>query len=198
MTNYLLQHFGKEAAILHAIDIDGVTRLLVVGDPDNGFYEWAIERNGKAEQHSRLEYTISFAALRDGLIEVWSLPRDAKLPADHEAIMALRKMVDAQEKDDYVSREEQLRFEGRALQNAIAILDKHGAGSFFLRGHTCDTTDEDRPLLCGCDNAADGPAEDKRRSDAYPKLVDALRHFASHRVGDYAYARAILKELGEE
>ena len=89
-----LRYSGPTLAILHAIDIDGVTRVLVVGDPANGAYEWAIERNGKIEKHSDVGYGISFVALRDGLIQYWDLPHDAPLPPDHEVLLALRSLIE--------------------------------------------------------------------------------------------------------
>lgn len=57
----------NECRIIHEHDCMG-TRLLIVGDPDNGGYEWAILREGKVESHSNDGYGISEVALRDGLI----------------------------------------------------------------------------------------------------------------------------------
>lgn len=63
--------FGREAKIIHAFELDHEARVLVVGDPDNGVYEWAYERNGKIEEHSDLDYGNVAGALRDGLMKVW-------------------------------------------------------------------------------------------------------------------------------
>ncbi len=67
--------YSRAIAILHAVDIDADTRVIVFGDPDNGSYEWGIERKGKIEQHSDVGYGNLPAALRDGLMTAWP-PRD--------------------------------------------------------------------------------------------------------------------------
>lgn len=46
----------------------------VVGDPDNGAYEWVLVKDGQAERHSDFGYGQSSIALRDGLIAVHGLP----------------------------------------------------------------------------------------------------------------------------
>lgn len=56
--------------IIHEHECMG-TRMLVVGDPDNGGYEWVILISGKVADHSNDGYGISEVALRDGLIEAF-------------------------------------------------------------------------------------------------------------------------------
>lgn len=60
----------SECRIIHEHDCMG-TRLLIVGDPDCGGYEWVILISGKVESHSNDGYGISEVALRDGLIEAF-------------------------------------------------------------------------------------------------------------------------------
>ncbi|WP_397384719.1 hypothetical protein [Prosthecobacter sp.] len=60
----------SECRIIHEHNCMG-TRLLVVGDPDNGCYEWVIITSSKVAAHSNDGYGISEVALRDGLIEAF-------------------------------------------------------------------------------------------------------------------------------
>ncbi len=72
--------YGNAVAILHAVDIDADTRLIVFGDPEMGGYEWGIERKGKVEQHSDVGYGNLPAALRDGLMTAWPPADDGLTP----------------------------------------------------------------------------------------------------------------------
>lgn len=60
----------SECRIIHEHSCMG-TRLLIVGDPDCGGYEWVILISGKVAAHSNDGYGISEVALRDGLIEAF-------------------------------------------------------------------------------------------------------------------------------
>jgi len=60
----------SDCRIIHEHDCMG-TRLLIVGDPDCGCYEWVIIISGKVESHSNDGYGISEVALRDGLISAF-------------------------------------------------------------------------------------------------------------------------------
>jgi hypothetical protein len=66
--------YSEAIAILRTLDVDHDIRILVIGDPDNGAYEWAIERSGNIERHSDAGYGIADVALRDGLIAYYGLP----------------------------------------------------------------------------------------------------------------------------
>lgn len=79
MTSLRLR-YSKAVAIIHAIDIDADTRVIVFGDPENGGYEWGIERKGKVEQHSDVGYGNVPAALRDGLMTAWPPMDDGLTP----------------------------------------------------------------------------------------------------------------------
>lgn len=59
--------------ILHEIWLCDGHVLFVVGDPDNGSYEWVIQHGAELE-HSNCGYSIPFVALRDGLIAYWGSP----------------------------------------------------------------------------------------------------------------------------
>ncbi|MFZ2279288.1 MAG: hypothetical protein WAW39_15960 [Prosthecobacter sp.] len=60
----------SECRIIHERSCMG-TRLLIVGDPDCGGYEWVILISGEVVAHSNDGYGISEVALRDGLIEAF-------------------------------------------------------------------------------------------------------------------------------
>lgn len=72
--------YTKAVAIIHAIDIDTDTRVIVFGDPEMGGYEWGIERKGKVEEHSDVGYGNVPAALRDGLMTAWPPMDDGLTP----------------------------------------------------------------------------------------------------------------------
>lgn len=73
MTNLssLRMRHGVAVAIVHAVETEADTRVVVFGDPQNASYDWGIERKGKIEQHSDCAYGTPYAALRDGLIAYW-------------------------------------------------------------------------------------------------------------------------------
>jgi hypothetical protein len=48
----------------------------VVGDPDNGCYEWIIRTLEGVLEHSDCGYGMPSVALRDGLIAYYGLPED--------------------------------------------------------------------------------------------------------------------------
>lgn len=69
------------AFILHELEIDDGYFIRVIGDPDNGGYEWVIERPGPtpytkrpAIEFSNVGYGITEIALRDGMIAYYGLP----------------------------------------------------------------------------------------------------------------------------
>ena len=66
--------YSRAVAVIFDIDADESDHILVVGDPDNGGYEWCIERDGKVDAHSDKGYGIATIALRDGLIAYYGLP----------------------------------------------------------------------------------------------------------------------------
>lgn len=72
--NSLRLKYGRAVAIVHALEVDHVNRVLVVGDPDNGCYEWALEKNSAIQLHSDVAYGSPEVALRDGLIAFYGLP----------------------------------------------------------------------------------------------------------------------------
>jgi hypothetical protein len=99
-----------ECRIIHEHDCMG-DRLLVVGDPDNGCYEWVILTTGKVESHSDCGHGISEVALRDGLIAAFKdcFTEDAAAPAiatpalrtemEERARQILEKHLEPQESD---------------------------------------------------------------------------------------------------
>lgn len=56
--------------LLYRMPGDGVSDLIdVIGDPDNGAYEWVLRDSaGKIVKHSDCGYGSTVAAMRDGLI----------------------------------------------------------------------------------------------------------------------------------
>lgn len=62
---------------LHSVSVDMTRTLDVVGDPNNGSYEWLI-RNGEktVEAHSNCGYGSPDIALRDGLIYYHGVPTE--------------------------------------------------------------------------------------------------------------------------
>lgn len=72
--------YSDAIKILHAVDIDADTRVIVFGDPEMGSYEWGIEVKGKVEQHSNAGYGNLPGALRDGLMTAWPPMDDGLTP----------------------------------------------------------------------------------------------------------------------
>lgn len=56
----------SECRVIHENTL-GETKVLVVGDPDNGSYEWVVLVKGKVDSYSDCGFGISEIALRDGL-----------------------------------------------------------------------------------------------------------------------------------
>jgi hypothetical protein len=56
------------AEVLMSVDVDMDAELLIVGQPQNGSYEWVIVNHGAVERHSDCGYGMRSIALRDGLI----------------------------------------------------------------------------------------------------------------------------------
>lgn len=73
--NALRRRYGDTVSIIRALDVDDDVRVIVVGDPNNGSYDWGIERRGLVEQHSDVGYGIADVALRDGLIAYYGPPK---------------------------------------------------------------------------------------------------------------------------
>lgn len=71
-----LPHFKYtgESRVLMTIDVDMDADLLIVGQPENGAYEWVIVSHGKVEKHSDCGYGQVSIALRDGLIAYHGMP----------------------------------------------------------------------------------------------------------------------------
>lgn len=63
-------------SVLHHISLFEGCSISVVGDADNGAYEWLINDHGNIK-HSDCSYGESTVALRDGLIEMHGLPQTA-------------------------------------------------------------------------------------------------------------------------
>ena len=75
--------YSTPVCILHELEIEDGYFIRVIGDPDNGAYEWLIERpkptpytNRPAVEFSNCGYGISEVAFRDGLIAYYGLPND--------------------------------------------------------------------------------------------------------------------------
>lgn len=64
--------YTEPRCVLHELNMYG----LVVGDPENGTYEWALiaEDGRTVKRHSDKGYGIAAVALRDGLCEVLGSP----------------------------------------------------------------------------------------------------------------------------
>lgn len=60
--------------VFHELRIGHGTVLRVVGDPDNGGYEWVIESAGSELEFSDCAYGQSAVALCDGLIAIFGTP----------------------------------------------------------------------------------------------------------------------------
>jgi hypothetical protein len=60
--------YTGDAKVLMSVDVDMDAELLIVGQPENGAYEWVIVNHGAVERHSDCGYGQKSIALRDGLI----------------------------------------------------------------------------------------------------------------------------------
>lgn len=61
--------------VLDRVSLDRGESLEVIGDGDNGCYEWLIRKDGLVVEHSDCGYGRSILALRDGLL-VYFAERD--------------------------------------------------------------------------------------------------------------------------
>lgn len=61
-------HYTGDAEVLMSVDVDMDAEVVIVGQPQNGAYEWVIVNHGKVESHSDCGYGQRSIALRDGLI----------------------------------------------------------------------------------------------------------------------------------
>lgn len=61
--------YTNPVATVHSFEIFPRSFVRVIGDPDNGAYEWVIVECGKVTSHSDCAYGQSTIALRDGLTE---------------------------------------------------------------------------------------------------------------------------------
>lgn len=68
------------ARVLTSVDVDMDAEVVIVGQPENGAYEWVIVNHGKVEKHSDCGYGQKSIALRDGLIAFHGNPRDEAQP----------------------------------------------------------------------------------------------------------------------
>lgn len=92
----------SDCRIIHEHDCMGI-RLLIVGDPDCGGYEWVILTSGKVQSHSNDGYGISEVALRDGLIEAFKDCFTAKPnPAHKEALEKMHELLAAENSDHHL------------------------------------------------------------------------------------------------
>jgi hypothetical protein len=66
--------YTGDAKILMIVDVDMYAQLLIVGQPENGAYEWVIVVHDKVEGHSDVGYGQRSIALRDGLIAYHGAP----------------------------------------------------------------------------------------------------------------------------
>lgn len=64
------------ARILTSVDVDMDAEVVIVGQPENGAYEWVIVNHGQVRSHSDCGYGMKSIALRDGLIAFHGNPRD--------------------------------------------------------------------------------------------------------------------------
>lgn len=91
-------HYTGESEILMSIDVDMDAELLIVGQPENGAYEWVIVNHGVVEKHSDCGYGMRSIALRDGLIAFHGMAPLYEATADlAEALQALLYACDSPE-----------------------------------------------------------------------------------------------------
>jgi hypothetical protein len=84
-------HYTGTAEVLMSVDVDLHAEVLVVGDPDNGAYEWVIVNRGDVEDHSDCGYGQKSIALQDGLIAYHGLtPLQDAAPELLDALMKVR------------------------------------------------------------------------------------------------------------
>jgi hypothetical protein len=70
----LILRYTDATKIVYSVAGDGFDYCVeVIGDPDNGSYEWLIRCGDEAMKHSDCGYGMASIALRDGLIEHFGL-----------------------------------------------------------------------------------------------------------------------------
>lgn len=106
------------AKVLMSVDVDMDAELLIVGQPENGAYEWVIVNHGKIEKHSDCGYGQVSIALRDGLIAYHGLTQVQDAAPD--LLEALRSIVRAADSDIHGSLD-------CAIASGRAALAKAGA-----------------------------------------------------------------------
>jgi hypothetical protein len=79
-------HYSEPCFVLHELDLGDGYFIRVIGDPDNGAYEWCVERPESAKRYGKPAIEYSDAgygqteiALRDGLIAYFGLPEEPTL-----------------------------------------------------------------------------------------------------------------------
>jgi hypothetical protein len=82
--------YTGESQVVMSVDVDMDAELFIVGQPQNGAYEWVIVNHGAIENHSDCGYGDHSIALRDGLIAFHGLSRLQAAASDlAEALQAL-------------------------------------------------------------------------------------------------------------
>lgn len=90
--------YTGDSKVLMSVDVDLDAEVLVVGQPENGAYEWVIVNHGKIEKHSDCGYGQKSIAQRDGLIAYHGLePLQEAAPDLAEALAALLYACDSPE-----------------------------------------------------------------------------------------------------
>lgn len=74
MSKPQLFRYTHDDRIMAAFAVEDGDRVMVVGDPDNGSYEWVIRTPTGIDRHSDDGYGIPGIALRDALIAYYGLP----------------------------------------------------------------------------------------------------------------------------
>lgn len=110
--------YSEPLKVLYEVSVDMTVTLLVVGDPDNGGYEWVIVDNDdtakpQPTRYSNLGYGMSCDALRDGLIAYHGLPG---------ALTTLRQRLNA-EPPAGASRERVVAHYAGLVDEAIQTID---------------------------------------------------------------------------
>lgn len=59
--------YTEPRAEIFCVPVDGGI-ITVIGDPDNGAYEWCLVEHGVITEHSDCGYGMATVALRDGMI----------------------------------------------------------------------------------------------------------------------------------
>lgn len=109
--------------VLHVVPIGVDSQVLVIGEPENGAYEWAVSSctDGRITQRSDDGYGSPEVALRDGLIAVLGLPSPAAAEAgDGSAVDRMRKALSAPTLSPALALAVEA-FTGKAVEHLIPI-----------------------------------------------------------------------------